>query len=69
MAFNVDDQIIVTDQSSHYRNRRGFVKSVSGELHQVQLDQHGCNNRVALRTSQMRADSVATVADYSYCTG
>ena len=40
MAFNVNDQVRVADQSSPYRQHRGIVKSVSGSLHQVRLDGH-----------------------------
>lgn len=70
MAFNVDDQVRVADQSSEYRGHSGTVMAVDGDNHQVRLFGHGCNDRVTLRTDQLKADSRTSGAaglDYSHC--
>ena len=69
MAFNVNDQVRVADQSSPYRQHRGIVKSVSGSLHQVRLDGHACKGRVPLVTSQLKIDATTLPTSYAQCTG
>ncbi len=69
MAFTAGDRVKVADQSSEYRRNRGTVKSVEGDLHQVQLEGHGCNGRVPLLTGQLKTDATALVVSYAQCTG
>jgi len=69
MAFDVADKVRVADQSSRYRGHRGVVKAVSGSLHQVRLEGHGCAGRIPLRTDQLKADTRADAVSYAQCTG
>jgi|GEM_PF-6751398 len=67
MAFNVNDKVRVADQSSSYRTHRGVVKSVSGSLHQVRIDGHGCKGRVPLVTGQLKIDTTSHPTSYAQC--
>lgn len=69
MAFNVNDKVRVADQSSEYRLHRGVVKAVSGEVHDVRIDGHGCHQTVKLRTDQLKADTTTHPTSYAQCTG
>jgi len=69
MAHSVDDKVLVTDQNSEYRNKRGVVKAVSGDSHEVRLSGHGCNSRVSLLTAQMRVITSTDPISYSNCSG
>ncbi len=69
MAFDVNDKVRVADQSSRYRGHRGVVMAVSGSLHQVRLDGHGCRGRVPLRTDQLKIDTTTHLVSYAQCTG
>ncbi len=69
MAFSIGDRVRVADQSSEYRRHRGTVKAVDTDLHQVQLEGHGCNGRVPLRTDQLKIDTTTLVVSYAQCSG
>ena len=69
MAHNVDDEVLVIDQSSEYRNHRGIVKAVSGDSHDVRISGHGCNSIVSLLTAQLRVITTTDPIDYSNCAG
>lgn len=67
MAYSLNDQVRVADQSSEYRGHSGVVKGVSGDNHDVRLFGHSCAGRVVLRTDQLQADTRAVPIDYSRC--
>ena len=67
MAFSVGDKVRVADQSSSYRRNRGVVQEVTGDLHQVRLEGHGCKGKVALRTDQLKEDLTEDNLQYTQC--
>jgi len=68
MAFDVDDQVKVNNESSQWRGRTGQVKAVlSGSNYEVRLDGHGCSSRVVFAEGDLAADTRAAPVDYSRC--
>lgn len=67
MAYSVGTAVRVADQHSEYRDKRGKVQSVDGQLHQVRLVGHGCSGTVPLRTDQLKADLTAQPISYTQC--
>ena len=67
MAFAVSTNVRIADQSSAYRGHRGQVMRVDGDNHYVRVDQHGCHNRVLLRTDQLKEDFGTQLVDYRQC--
>jgi hypothetical protein len=67
MAYTVGTAVRVADQSSEYRDKRGQVVEVTGDLHKVRLDGHGCNASVPLRTDQLKTDLAPQPILYTQC--
>ena len=70
MAFTVGQRIRVADQSSEYRRHTGTVKTVlEDDAYSVQIEGHGCEQRVTLREDQLKLDTTAAKISYAQCAG
>ena len=70
MAFSVGNRIRVADQSSEYRLKKGTVKAVlDDDLYSVQIEGHGCEQRVTLHEDSLKLDTTAAAISYAQCAG